>query len=127
MGRKAKSQDGETGNDRCPKCASKLAFCICNDSEARRKSMTENARDKVAAAATAADANSPAKAEKKGKRRRKSKAPPCNYVNDEGRSCSKAPVEGKPQCANHACQMPTCTVGKSSRAEFCERHSESGI
>ena len=130
MGRKAKIKDGETGNggnDRCPKCASKLAFCICNDSEARRKSMSENARDKVATATAAADANGPAKAGKKEKRRRKSKGPTCTYVNDEGRSCNTAPVGGKPQCANHACQMPDCTVGKSSRAEFCERHSESGI
>lgn len=116
MGPKAKNQHGESGNDRCPKCAAKLAFCICNDGETRRQTMNNPI--------AAADAK---KAEKKATRRRRSKGPTCSYVNDEGRTCNKPAAEGKPQCPNHACQMPTCTVGKSSRADFCDQHMESGI
>ena len=38
MGRKVKSQHIENSIDiRCPKCVSKLAFCICNDTLTRRR------------------------------------------------------------------------------------------
>ena len=79
-------------NARCSKCVSKLAFCICDDGDARRETITQ------------------------------SSSPKCKYVSEEGRTCSKPAVETKAHCVFHTCSVAGCTNTKSSRAEFCTMH-----
>ena len=44
-----KMKPADDANARCPKCASKLAFCICNDAETRRRTMTMSTKCQYAA------------------------------------------------------------------------------
>ena len=101
--------DDQPGNGRCPTCASKTEFCICDDAEIQRRTMSSSA---VKVRVTRANTM---QLDRK-----------CAYVSDAGKDCRSMSVLPSLQCANHSCHSPGCFEPKSSAVQHCSRHRAAG-
>ena len=101
--------DEQSGDVRCPTCASKTEFCICNDAETRRRTMSASS---VKVRATRAQTM---QLDRK-----------CAYISDAGKGCRSMNVVPSLQCVNHTCHTPGCFEPKSSAVQHCSRHRAAG-
>ena len=94
-----------SGDGRCPNCASKIEFCICNDAETRRRTMS---------ASSAKVRSSRIKTMQLDRK--------CAYVSNTGRACRGVNVLPSMQCPKHTCQTPGCFEPKPSAEHHCQLH-----
>ena len=96
---------------RCPQCAAKTEFCICNDGETRRRTMAASSA-KVRATRTRV---------KTLQLDRK-----CAYVSESGRTCRGLTAILSLQCAKHTCSTLNFFEPKTSAVQHCSRHRAAG-
>ena len=105
------SSAGQDRGDRCPGCASKTEFCICNGGDARRRAMT-------VPSAEVPVTRTRVKTLQLDRR--------CAFVSDAGRACRGMNAMPSMQCTKHTCNTPDCFEPKPSTVQHCSRHRVAG-